>query len=69
VGQGFRYNAGRGFGAVFPAFVDFLSGRLGLGLAIAIFSLGAYGVMIVAMFLLPETHGRSLASLEQPAGE
>jgi MFS family permease len=69
VGQGFCYNAGRGIGALFPAFVGFLSGRLGLGLAIAIFSLGAYGVMIVALFLLPETRGRSLASLEQPAGE
>jgi hypothetical protein len=54
---------------LFPAFVGFLSGRLGLRLAIAIFSLGAYGVMIVALFLLPETRGRSPVSLEQPAGE
>lgn len=69
VGQGFCYNAGRGIGALFPALVGFLSGRLGLGTAIAIFSLGAYGVMIVALLLLPETRGRSLASLEQPAGE
>ena len=69
VGQGFCYNAGRGIGALFPAFVGFLSLRLGLGMAIAIFSLGAYGVMIIALLLLPETRGRSLASLEQPAGE
>ncbi len=69
VGQGFCYNAGRGIGALFPALVGFLSGRLGLGMAIAIFSLGAYGVMIVALLLLPETRGRSLASLEQLAGE
>jgi len=67
VGQGFCYNAGRGIGALFPALVGFLSGRVGLGTAIAIFSLGAYGVMIVALFLLPETRGRSLQSLEQPA--
>ncbi len=67
VGQGFCYNAGRGIGALFPAFVGFLSGRLGLGTAIAIFSLGAYGVMIIALLLLPETRGRSLQSLEQPA--
>ncbi len=67
VGQGFCYNAGRGIGALFPAFVGFLSGRLGLGTAIAIFSLGAYGIMIVALVLLPETRGRSLQSLEQPA--
>jgi MFS family permease len=67
VGQGFCYNAGRGIGALFPALVGFLSGRLGLGTAIAIFSLGAYGIMIVALVLLPETRGRSLQSLEQPA--
>ena len=67
VGQGFCYNAGRGIGALFPALVGFLSGRLGLGAAIAIFSLGAYGIMIVALLLLPETRGRSLQSLEQPA--
>lgn len=69
VGQGFCYNAGRGIGALFPALVGFLSGRLGLGMAIAIFSLGAYGVMIIALLLLPETRGRSLSSLEQPAAE
>jgi hypothetical protein len=67
VGQGFCYNAGRGIGALFPAAVGFLAGRLGLGLAIAVFSLGAYGVMIVALLLLPETRGRTLDSLEQSA--
>jgi MFS family permease len=67
VGQGFCYNAGRGIGALFPAAVGFLAGQLGLGLAIAVFSLGAYGVMIVALLLLPETRGRSLDSLEQSA--
>jgi MFS family permease len=67
VGQGFCYNAGRGIGALFPAAVGFLAGQFGLGLAIAVFSLGAYGVMIVALLLLPETRGRSLASLEQSA--
>ena len=67
VGQGFCYNAGRGIGALFPALVGFLSGEMGLGPAIAVFSLGAYGVMILALLLLPETRGRSLQSLEQPA--
>jgi len=67
VGQGFCYNAGRGIGALFPAAVGFLAGQFGLGLAIAVFSLGAYGVMIVALLLLPETRGRSLDSLEQSA--
>jgi MFS family permease len=72
VGQGFCYNAGRGIGAVCPALVGFLSDHLdpgqgALGGAIAVFSLGAYGVMIVALLLLPETRGRSLDSLEQSA--
>jgi MFS family permease len=69
VGQGFCYNAGRGIGALFPAFVGFLSGRLGLGAAIGIFSVFAYGLMIVALLLLPETRGRSLLSLERTAAE
>jgi hypothetical protein len=64
VGQGFCYNAGRGIGALFPAAVGFLAAQYGLGLAIAVFSIGAYGLMIVALFLLPETRGRALASLE-----
>ena len=68
-GQGFCYNAGRGIGALFPALVGFLATRLGLGPAIAVFSLTAYGIMIVALLLLPETRGRSLLSLEQTAGE
>jgi MFS family permease len=69
VGQGFCYNAGRGIGALFPALVGFLSIRLGLGAAIAIFSLVAYGLMIVALLLLPETRGRSLRSLEGSLAE
>ena len=66
VGQGFCYNAGRGIGALFPAAVGFLAAQFGLGLAIAVFSIAAYGLMIVALMLLPETHGRSLESLESP---
>jgi MFS family permease len=68
-GQGFCYNAGRGIGALFPALVGYLATQLGLTVAIAVFSLTAYGIMIVALLLLPETRGRSLASLEQTAGE
>ena len=69
VGQGFCYNAGRGIGAVFPALVGFFTERLGMGPAIAVFGLSAYAVMIVALLLLPETRGRSLASLEGTAAE
>jgi len=67
VGQGFCYNVGRGIGALFPALVGFLAAKVGLTIAIAIFSLSAYGVMIVVLLLLPETRGRSLSSLEQTA--
>ena len=49
IGQGFCYNAGRGIGALFPALVGFLAIRLGLGPAIAVFSLAAFGMMIVAL--------------------
>ncbi len=65
VGQGFCYNAGRGIGAVFPALVGFLSARLGLGDAIAVFAFCGLILMIAALLMLPETKGRSLESLEQ----
>ncbi|WP_428486108.1 MFS transporter [Rhodopila sp.] len=64
VGQGFCYNVGRGIGAIFPALVGFLAQWLGLAAAIAIFSFCGLTLMIVALLLLPETKGRSLASLE-----
>lgn len=67
VGQGFCYNVGRGVGAVFPALVGFLAQELGLAAAIATFSFCGLALMIVALLMLPETRGRSLASLEQPA--
>jgi MFS family permease len=67
VGQGFCYNAGRGIGAIFPALVGFLAAQLGLAPAIALFTFCGLGLMIVALLMLPETRGRSLASLEQPA--
>jgi hypothetical protein len=59
-GQGFCYNSGRAIGALFPALVGFLSGKLGLGMAILVFSLLGYGVMLLALAMLPETKGRSL---------
>jgi MFS family permease len=67
VAQGFCYNAGRGIGALFPALVGFLAEGLGLGPAIAVFTISGLGLMIVALLLLPETRGRSLVSLEEPA--
>ena len=60
LGQGFTYNLGRAAGALFPALVGFLSARMGLGFAIGVFAAGAYGIMAVAAFLLPETKGKVL---------
>ncbi len=59
-GQGFCYNFGRGVGALFPALVGFISARLGLANAIAIFAISAYGLFFVAAFVLPETRGKVL---------
>ncbi len=69
VAQGFCYNAGRGIGAIFPALVGFLSQRYGLAVAIATFSFCGLVLMIAALMMLPETRGRSLASLEPGAAE
>ena len=66
--QGFCYNAGRALGSFFPAMVGYLSQAMSLGVAIAVFSAVAFGLMIVMLLTLPETRGRSLASLEtEPA--
>ena len=62
--QGFCYNAGRAMGALFPFLVGYLSERMPLGMAIAAFSVIAFGLMIVMLLMLPETRGRSLESLE-----
>lgn len=45
---------------MFPALVGFLSGKLGLGGAILLFTVLAYGLMLLALTMLPETKGRSL---------
>jgi MFS family permease len=65
--QGFCYNAGRAIGSIFPTMVGFVSQVLPLGATIAVFSALASGIMIVMLMLLPETQGRTLASLEQGA--
>ncbi len=58
--QGFCYNFGRGIGALFPALVGYLSERVGLASAIAIFAAAAYGVFFLAAYALPETRGKVL---------
>jgi MFS family permease len=63
-GQGFCYNAGRAIGSFFPTMIGFAAQVMPLGAAIAVFCTAASLLMIVALLLLPETRGRSLASLE-----
>jgi MFS family permease len=59
-GIGFCFNVGRALGALFPALVGYISASMPLGEAIGIFTIAAYGLIIVAALLLPETKGRSL---------
>jgi MFS family permease len=61
-GQGFAYNFGRGIAAMNPLFVGMLSATLSLGRSIGVFALIAYGLLIVAALLLPETKGRVLTA-------
>ena len=65
-GQGFTYNLGRGVGALFPALVGYFSARMPLGRAIAMFSVTAYVVMVLAVLMLPETQGRELDEAVPP---
>lgn len=61
-GIGFCFNIGRAIGALFPALVGYISATMPLGQAIGIFTVAAYGLIILAALLLPETKGRSLAA-------
>jgi MFS family permease len=58
--QGFTYNFGRGFGALFPTLVGYVSHTMLLSVAITVFAVIAYGIMLMAALLLPETRGRRL---------
>jgi MFS family permease len=59
-GQGFAYNFGRGIGALFPTLVGYLSATVALSTAIAVFAVIAYGLLLLAALLLPETRGKVL---------
>ena len=59
-GIGFCFNVGRALGALFPALVGYISASMPLGEAIGTFTIAAYGLIIMAALLLPETKGRSL---------
>ncbi len=61
-GQGFSYNFGRGIAALNPTFVGLLSATLPLGQSIGVFAAIAYGIVVIAALLLPETKGRVLTA-------
>ncbi|MBV9825065.1 MAG: MFS transporter [Alphaproteobacteria bacterium] len=63
-GQGFCYNAGRAIGSVFMTAIGFATAVMPLGSAIALFSGIAMVLMFVMLLVLPETHGRAIAGLE-----
>jgi MFS family permease len=62
-GQGFCYNAGRGFGAAFPLVVGVLAAGMGLTTAISLTASIAYAVVLLCSLILPETRNRHLESL------
>src|SRR5258708_9179658 len=59
-GLGFCFNFGRAMGALFPTLVGILSAAMPLGEAIGVFTVSAYGLVVLGALLLPETKGRSL---------
>jgi MFS family permease len=61
-GQGFAYSFGRGLAAFNPLLVGLVSASLPLGQSIGVLALIAYGLMILAALLLPETKGRVLTT-------
>ena len=61
-GQGFAYNFGRGVASLIPFLVGWLTAHLPLGQSIGVFALIAYGLLILAALLLPETRGRVLTA-------
>jgi MFS family permease len=61
-GQGFCYSGGRAVGATCPALIGALSTRVSLGESIALFTVGAYAMVMLAAWALPETRGRALGA-------
>jgi MFS family permease len=60
-GQGFCYSAGRAIGAACPALIGLWSTHVSLGQSIGVMTTGAYALVVIAAWALPETRGRSLA--------
>jgi MFS family permease len=59
-GQGFCYSAGRAIGAACPALIGAWSTHVPLGQSIGAMTVGAYALVAIAAWALPETRGRVL---------
>jgi len=59
-GQGFCYSAGRAIGAACPALIGLMSTHISLGQLISGMTIGAYALVVVSAWALPETRGRLL---------
>ncbi len=57
-GQGFCYSTGRAIGAVCPALIGTLSAHVSLAESISGMTVGAYALVVVSAWALPETRGR-----------
>jgi MFS family permease len=62
-GLGFCYNLGRGVAGVTPLLVGGNIERLGVGPAIGLYVACAYGFVLAAAVVLPETRGRTLLEI------
>jgi MFS family permease len=58
-GQGFCYSIGRAIGAACPALIGLWSGHVPLGQSIGLMTVGAYSLVVIAAWALPETRGRA----------
>jgi MFS family permease len=67
-GVGFCYNFGRILSAALPPLIGYMSGQMSLGAAIGIDAGLAYGLVVVAVLLLPETRGKNLQEEKKNAG-
>ncbi len=65
-GVGFCYNAGRIVSAAFPFLVGHLSERMPLGAAIGIDAAFGYGLVVLAVMMLPETKAVALDARHSP---
>jgi hypothetical protein len=61
-GQGFAYNSGRFIAAAVPWSIAALSAKSSVNQSIDLFAILAYGIVIIAALLLPETKDRVLTA-------